>query len=60
MTDNGIFAIVTYDDLTVGGGAPVFYCKSKRERDELVASLCGVSGTMAHDLKNGCVILLRH
>ena len=57
---NKILAVVTLDREVVGGGAPIFYARDEAEREAVSRTLSRILNAMAHDLKNGSYIIVKH
>jgi hypothetical protein len=56
-----IVAIVTTDkNKILHSGVATFLCKSTQERDDVSLLISKVTQGMVHDLRNGCVIIVRH
>ncbi|MFD2611998.1 capping complex subunit for YIEGIA [Paenibacillus gansuensis] len=54
-----ILAVVTSEEGKAGGGLPIFYADSPEELQRLSRSLEKILNAMAHDLKNGTMILVK-
>jgi hypothetical protein len=57
---NPIVAIVTLHKDRVAGGAPIFVVQDESELQKLSFLLEKTLDTMAHDLKNGTIVLVQH
>jgi hypothetical protein len=55
-----ILAVVSRYPEKVGGGAPIFYVNSEEELQNTAFLLEKILDAMAHDLKNGSMILVKH
>lgn len=55
-----ILAVVTLDMNLVGGGAPIFFARSREEQEKLARYLARALDAMVHDLENGVYIIARH
>jgi hypothetical protein len=55
-----ILAVVSTSRETVGGGAPIFFVSTEEELQEFTFLLEKILDGMAHDLKNGTMIIVRH
>lgn len=57
---NAILAVVSMHSDKVGGGAPIFYVETEEELQNTAFLLEKILDAMAHDLKNGTMILVKH
>lgn len=55
-----IVAVVSPGPEQVAGGAPIFFAKTERERQDIAFLLEKILDASAHDLKNGTMILVNH
>jgi hypothetical protein len=55
-----VLAIITIDKELVGGGAPIFYARNLQEQAQVASTLGRILDAMAHDLKNGVLIVVKH
>ncbi|MCR8642311.1 hypothetical protein NV379_06520 [Paenibacillus sp. N1-5-1-14] len=55
-----VLAIVTMHPDKVAGGAPIFHVESEEEMQQTAFNLEKIMDAMAHDLKNGSMILVKH
>ncbi|MBX6377024.1 MAG: hypothetical protein IRY95_00570 [Clostridia bacterium] len=55
-----IAAVVTTDPERVAGGAPIFVARDDGERDRLAILLSRLLDGVAHDLGNGCTIIVAY
>lgn len=55
-----ILAVVTEDMNLVGGGAPIFFARSREERERIARYLARALDAMVHDLENGVYVIARH
>lgn len=58
--ENYILAVVTVDREKVGGGAPIFFAETEEDMQKVAFLLEKILDGMAHDLKNGTMIIVRH
>ncbi|WP_197479890.1 capping complex subunit for YIEGIA [Paenibacillus swuensis] len=54
-----ILAIVTKEEKKAGGGVPIFYARDEEEFQQTSHLLEKILDAMAHDLKNGTMILVQ-
>jgi hypothetical protein len=57
---NTILAVISTSRDKVGGGAPTFFVGSDNELQEVAFLLEKILDGMAHDLKNGTMIIVKH
>jgi hypothetical protein len=55
-----ILAVVSINKEQIGGGAPIFFVKDEKELQGIAFLLEKILDGMAHDLKNGTMIIVRH
>jgi hypothetical protein len=58
--ENYILAVVSTSREKVGGGAPIFFVNTEEELQQFSFLLEKILDGMAHDLKNGTMIIVRH
>jgi hypothetical protein len=58
--ENYILAVVSINKEQIGGGAPIFFVKDEKELQGIAFLLEKILDGMAHDLKNGTMIIVRH
>lgn len=57
---NCILAVCTLHRDTVGGSAPIFYCQDEQDLQQTANGLEKIMDAMAHMLKPGTVIMVKH
>lgn len=57
---NFILAVCTLDSNSVGGSGPIFYCKDEEELQKVSLYLEKILDAMAHELRPGTMILVKH
>jgi hypothetical protein len=57
---NMILAVATTERDRVGGSGPIFYCKDEEELQKTSLYLEKILDAMAHQLRPGTMILVRH
>ncbi|MBO8170679.1 MAG: hypothetical protein H0Z33_02190 [Bacillaceae bacterium] len=55
-----ILAVITMDPQKVSGGAPIFYAENEDEMQKTAFTLEKILDGMAHDVKNGTMIIVKH
>ncbi len=56
-----ILAIVTTDREKVSSSTvPIFYAESEEEKERIALLIGKITLSMAHDLENGCYIIVKH
>ena len=57
---NCILALVTTQKDSVGGSSPIFYCKDDDDLQKTSLYLEKILDAMAHEVKPGVMILVKH
>ncbi|MFT9847546.1 capping complex subunit for YIEGIA [Aneurinibacillus sp. REN35] len=55
-----ILAIVTTNEGSIGGGAPVFYAQGEKELQQIAFTLEKILDGIAHEVMPGTIILVKH
>jgi hypothetical protein len=58
--ENFILAVVTTDRESVGGSGPIFFAKDEEDLQTIAFNLEKIMDAMAHEIKPGTIILVRH
>ena len=58
--NNFILAVCTVDKNSVGGSGPIFYCQDDDELQKVSLYLEKILDAMAHELRPGTMILVKH
>lgn len=59
---NALVAIVTSNRSVISEycSIPIFYVSTEEEKQTIASNLSKITMSMAHDLGNGCLVLVRH
>ncbi|HEU4964696.1 MAG TPA: hypothetical protein VFV52_12695 [Bacilli bacterium] len=57
---NYILAVCTTDRDSVGGSGPIFYCQDEEELQKTSLYLEKIMDALAHELRPGTMILVKH
>lgn len=55
-----ILAVCTTEKDSVGGSGPIFYCQSEEEMQKVSLYLEKIMDAMAHEIRPGTMILVKH
>lgn len=55
-----IIAVVTIDPGVVGGGVPIFYARTHKEREDVSRLIANALQGSVHDIGNGAYIVAKH
>lgn len=58
--EKAILAVITTNRSKVGGGAPIFYCDTKKELQFVGANLEAIMDGIAHALSEELLIIVKH
>jgi hypothetical protein len=57
---NCILAVCTTEPTSVGGSGPIFFCKDEEELQQVSLYLEKILDAMAHQVRPGTMILVKH
>ena len=57
---NCILAVCTTDQTSVAGSGPIFFCKDEAELQKVSLYLEKILDAMAHQIREGTMILVKH
>ncbi|MFD1850498.1 capping complex subunit for YIEGIA [Oceanobacillus bengalensis] len=60
VLEKAILAIITLNGNSVGGGAPIFICETKKELESVAANLEAITDGIAHALSDELFIIVKH
>jgi len=58
--EKAILAVITTNRQKIGGGAPIFYCETKKELDFVASNLEAITDGIAHALSEELFIIVKH
>ncbi|WP_067725433.1 capping complex subunit for YIEGIA [Oceanobacillus damuensis] len=60
MLEKSILAVITTDRQKVSGGAPIFFCESKKELEYVASNIEAITDGIAHALSEDLFIIVKH